>query len=427
LLAEAPFAEEVFPELDRLLREAALTSPELAVAGLEIEQSLGNLDVAKARGRPSARLFARALGTYETRDDIGDDFKGDASINLTLTQPLYTWGSQKGRVQVAEQHLAYRQRQADFTWEHVFMEVRRAFLEVLHYRERAEVLKQSIAISQQFLDARKQLLEVGQASEQDVLFMETRLLENEEALALAERGLAIALGRLERMSGVDSIDFSASDLEWIQPMEEAAFNGYLEALEGTGVARSTWSTEQFSLLESIEEEQFEILEKQQLPMLDFVTGVITDQIEGIGAVDNVFRVRYFAGVQVNWNIFDGWATQAQKRTSLARKRLYSERASEAQLQEEETAARLLAEVRLARRQIEARAKRQDLLERRVELLREQLERNLISGSQLMEGEVELLDVRQRLLEARVTYLLRLMELEVLVRGDPMVRALKGES
>ena len=88
---------------------------------------------------------------------------------------------------------------------------------------------------------------------------------------------------------------------------------------------------------------------------------------------------------------------------------------------------LLANLRLNLKQIEARDKRETLLQRRVTLLRQQVEQNLVSGVELMEGEIDYLEVRRRLMEARVNYLMNLMELAVLLDEDPAVIHYRGEN
>lgn len=186
-------------------------------------------------------------------------------------------------------------------------------------------------------------------------------------------------------------------------------------------------TERWNILEQIEDEQLAILDKRHWPNFDLVAGVFTDQLDSINQQDYVFRVQYYAGLQIRWNIFDGWQTDGYKRGALARKRTYAMLRDQAGTDNRQAIETLLANLRLNLKQIEARDKRETLLERRVTLLRQQVEQNLVSGVELMEGEIDYLEVRRRLMEARVNYLMNLMELAVLLDEDPAVIRYRGEN
>jgi outer membrane protein TolC len=150
-------------------------------------------------------------------------------------------------------------------------------------------------------------------------------------------------------------------------------------------------------------------------------------LDSINQQDSVFRVRFYAGLQVNWNIFDGWQTDGHKRTTLARKRALALREQLARDDSRQQFQSLLADLQLNLKQIEARGKREEILARRVELLRQQVELDQVTGIDLIEGEIDYLEVRQRLMEARVNYLVNLMELGVLLGNDPAEAYYRSES
>ena len=158
-----------------------------------------------------------------------------------------------------------------------------------------------------------------------------------------------------------------------------------------------------------------------------MAGIFSDYLDSINQEDFVFRIQYYAGVQVNWNIFDGWQTDGWKRSSLARKRAYALQEEAARDETRQRIETLLAELQLNLKQIEARSKREIILDRRVTLLREQADRNQVTGVDRIEGEIDYLEVRQRLMEARVYYLLNLMELGLLLGEDPAASYYRLES
>ncbi len=416
---QIPFAEDIFPELRGLMEMAATEATELQVGELRIEEREGDLDVARALRRPRANLYARVVGSYETRDDIEDTFRGNVNANLTVTQPLYQWGNLKRQQAIAEQRVGLETVELERTGAQQFMQLRRTYLFWLLARQQQEILEQSIALSETFVSARRQLVEVGQSSEQDVLEMEARLLENHESLAFAEKSILDLENVLGRFAGPGfrSEDLTVQPLSVIEPMSDAAFAELARLVRGIDSLQDPLE-ERFELLETIEEQQLDSLDKRNWPTLDFVAGIFSDQLEGLNQTDSVIRVQYYAGLQVNWSFFDSGQTDAYKRSALARKRTFSLYRDQAESDLQRKAETLLAGLQLNLKQIEARSKRENLLERRVSLLREQAERNLITGTERIEGEIDYLEVRRRLMEARVNYLVNLMELGILLDQDP---------
>jgi len=423
LAAETPvrFAEELFPELGALMEAAATGSTELRLRTLRIEERAGDLDVAVARRRPSARLYGRVMGSYETRDDIPDDFRGDINANLTLSQPLYQWGNLKRQEVIAERQIELEEIEMERTGARQFMEIRRAYLNWLLMREQETILEQSIALSERFVEARKQLVAAGQSSEQDVLEMEARLLENKERLSWVEKNLTDLRHRFVRFAGpdFDPATLDGDSLARIEPMPERALQELKQQVRGESLQDPL--VERYDVLETIETERLAILEKQHWPMLDLVAGIFSDRLDAVNQEDSVLRLRYFAGVQVNWNIFDSWQTEGHKRSALARRQAYALRKADSEADNLRESESLLADLELNLRQIEARGKRERLLDRRMTLLREQSQPDLITGVELIEGEIDYLEVRRRLMEARVSYLMNLMEIGLLLEMDPAAR------
>jgi outer membrane protein TolC len=414
------FAEELFPELNELIARAAMDAPEMRLMELRMEERAGDLDVTIAQNRAILRLNARVLGNYELREDVDNGLGGELNGGMAVIQPLYQWGNLKRRETVARQRLELEGVDFENNGARQFMELRGAYLQWLLMRERQQIIRQSIELSESFVKARRQLVEVGQSSEQEVLEMEARLLENREALAWVEKSIITHESTLSRLTG---LSFSEGELDGgslsvIQPMSSEAFAELQQSVSASIPDVEDPFQARWELLERIEDEQLAILDKRNWPSFDLVGGVYTDQLDSINQQDSVARVRFYAGLQINWNIFDSWQTDGYKRSTLARKRAYALRHDEATNDVARRIESLLAELQLNLKQIEARGKRESLLDRRISLLREQAERNLITGVDRIEGEIDYLEVRQRLMEARVNYLMNLMELGVLLDMDP---------
>lgn len=418
--AKVEFAEELFPELGRLMELAASQAPGLQVQQLRVEERSGELQVARGQRLPQVRLSARALGVYETRDDIGDQTRGSVNGSLTVSQPLYQWGNLARRQSIAERRESLQRVEAELGGASHFMDIRWHYLQWLLEQQRQEILQQSIGLSQTFVDARRQLVDAGLSAEQDLLEMEARLLENRELLAWSEKRLLELEARLAQLVGLgfDPDLLVAQPLSRIQPMDTATLD-ILEArvLGRQGDFPGPWN-ERFDYLKDIEASNLAILDKTLLPQLELVGGIFTDRLDAVNANDSVMRTEYYLGLQVSWNIFDGRQTGGWKRSTLARIRSLEVQAEHERDVNRSRAETLIAELRLNLRQIEARETREKMLSRRMELLQSQVDRAQISGTELLEGEIHYLETRRGSLEARVAYLINLMELSVLLGEDP---------
>lgn len=418
-----PFAEDLFPELEPLLQAALETGSSSQLGALTVEERRGDRDVVRAQRGPSVRFYGRFLGSYEVREDIDSVTRGDVASNLTVTQPLYRWGNLKRQQDIADEQVALAELDLERRTTQDLYAVRQAYLNVILNRERVMILEQSIDLSEGFVRARRQLVEVGQFSEQDVLEMEARVLENRERLAWSKKRLLDQVQILERLTGlrVESGSFSGS-LDAIEPMPEADLAKLSDRLMGSGsdFYAEGFDARQWGMMGSIEHKRLEILEKRNWPEFDFVAGAYSDRLDAVYAQDSIFRLRSFAGLQVNWNIFDSGQSRGYKRGVLARKRAFEHRKAESLDADERRLVGLLSDLELTLAQIEARKKRESLLQRRLKLLREYAEEERVTGSELVEGEIDYLEVRQRLMEARVNYLLNLMQIALLVGEDPLL-------
>ncbi len=419
-LPAIPFAEEFFPELQLLLDQAATAAAEPRLGALRVEERAGDLEVARSQRRPSVRLHARLLGSYEVREDIDDTLRGLANVNLTVTQPLYQWGNLERQQRIAEQRLFLESlEQGRLTRQHR-MQLRRTYLAWLHHKQRRAILEQSVALAESLAAARRQLAEAGQLAEQEALELEARLLETREGLAHTERVILDLETTLQRLVGpaFRPERLHGHPLDTIEPMPEQDFAALGKAVNAMTADAADPALLRLSVLESIEQQQLDILARRNWPMFDLVSGVYTDRLDAVNQDRSIFRTQYYAGLQINWNIFDGWQTAGLKRSALARKRALAVHREAAEQEWRQRARNLLAELALNRTQLDARGKRQQLLARRLELLREQAGGSRITATELMQGEIDYQDARQRLLEARIQYLNNLMELGVLLGVDP---------
>lgn len=424
------YAEDYYPQLRDLMQLSAHASSGLQMLDQHRVQRQADVAYQRAENRPQVRLHGRVAANYQTREDIDNDLRGEANIHLNATQNLFHWGNFQRREAIARMRAEMEQTSFTEHGSNHFMRLRRSYLEWLLMQQRRDILRRSIDLNSQFVEARRQLADAGQTAEQDVLEMEARLLENREFLAFIDSRIVDLEGILRHLvgPGFDPARLRRESLDQIEPLPAQAMRALEARVQRSAAADlTTFAGERWLQQSAIEAEQLEILQKQNWPMFQAVAGVFSDQLDGPNQRNSILRIQYYAGIQVNWHIFDSGLNNARKLGAFARLRAAELETGLAREQANQQANNLLARIELNRKQIEARSLREQLLERRVNLLREQIEQNLIPGTDLLEGEIQLLEVRQRLLEARVDYLMHTMELGLLLREDPALNLISPDA
>jgi len=411
------YPEALFPELRPALQHAMDASTTLTSLELRETVAHAEADQAAAVTKPRVQLFARTAGAYITRDDIDAEWRGSLNANLTVSQPVFHWGALEKTVELGALRADIAEARASTDRKRHLAYARDLYLRWRRAYEREQVLTQSLALSKQFLAAQQALRDAGQRSDNDVLNLELRVLEQEERLTLNTLELSGAAQLFTRATG--------------HAPPEPAGEASLAALPGSE-ALATWAEglrQQITETESVKATRLqqtvlakerEIIAVQQRPKIDLVAGVFGDQLDAVDSTDSVLRVQYFAGLQVNWNLFDGGRTEAQLISARARERLEAAREAEVIAQLETELDRQLNELALRLAQIETRETRVDLLSRRVALLEAQVDRNRAAPLTLLEARLEREELQRQVLEARFDYLRTLAYLNASFLPDPIL-------
>ncbi|MCC5839916.1 MAG: TolC family protein [Opitutales bacterium] len=415
------YPEEVFPALQSLLRDAARHSPEIGILQQRITEREGNLLVADSHRRFRVDANARVLGAYEMREDIPDRFRGAFNANTLVSRPLYHWGRLENQSAIGE--LALEAAHLNFergSREHLHA-VRVHYLQWVHQHERLAKARRSTSLLEQLTAAEERQLEAGRSTENAVIDLRARLAESIEFVAFIERETLHQRQTLERLTGSRDLaepstgaglDFTPMTLANIERLQRRFA---LLPPENTPTVRLE------ETLREIEDRRYQIAERNRYPRLDFVAGVLTDQLDAFDSSDFALRIQYFAGVQVSWNIFDGGRTRGEKMAALARRRIHDLQAEGQRFRLDAETERIFADIEFAVKQFSARATRADLARRRLDLIQRQVADNLATETQRIEAELELAERNLRVGESRVQYLLALAQLASLHFPDPAAR------
>lgn len=412
------YPEEVFPELAHLLRAAATQSVRVEVQQAMVAEREGWLEEARASRRPRVGMNARIAANYETREDDVTKTNTLVDGNLSLTQPLWYWGELSSRVAIGELRVQAAEMELARSGVELLQQVRFHYLRWVLTHFQIQRLEQVIELAESRVANQRELLSVGRSTEQVVLEMEVRVQENRELLAFLQREYRRLSHVLRQQTGLsgDLTRFLPNHPPEVVPMTLSD----LEILRRSLQLRDPHSFElaRRELELRADEEQLHIINRRHFPKVDLVAGVFADTLEGFNQDERVLRGNFFAGVAVNWNIFDGWATRGMRMSNLARQRMQRSWMEETRGSLSVEAERLLGEIEFNIQQILTRDTRLQLMQRRLDLLEQQRERELIPVVDQLELQLNFGDLSLQALESRIQYLLHLAQLANLFQPDP---------
>ncbi len=403
---DAFLPEEVYPELQAIINSAEINAPSLQTHRNYNDEASERYEQAKARRYLNAKLYANIgpRNEYYQSGNSEDTSTFAMNTGINLYRPIYHWGAIEAGIKQAQlgsqsANLELEQKRSD-----LIRNLRADFLQ-LHLAEQAynnELKKQKITdetIKRAELEHKS-----GKISK---VKLRSILLEKEQSELSLERISARKQQITERF---------ATTYGWKNPLKITATIPALDleqALHWHKTAKQSLSKsavyqlypiqQQLNSLEHHKEQQV-IIAANTRPLFNlFLSGV---QGQRNTATDNdVSSFAVTAGINVSWNIFDGFRTRHQKMEAKIKQRRL-----EAQL--EISASDLLLEQQRILNSLGLRLRELNILEQRYSIqsdeyleAKQDLEAGRITEPQLQASELALETMQYKLYEARANTLM----------------------
>jgi outer membrane protein len=302
--------------------------------------------------------------TYEQRSvDVGGSTRGNFVLGLTINQLIYDGGrwwnqiaqsgaqAEAARGQLAEQVLASQ------------FEAERRFFELLRSQQAFEVLKQTVDRSQSQLDRARSLYEAGRGQKRDALDAEVNLGNDQIQVVRSQQAIVSAQ--------VDLLNWLSRPPGEIEAVAPESLKG-APARGPDPAAALTLAREQRPLLKALASQQ-----RSAELAVAVARGAYLPQVSGnLGytrqspSADPFFtdptkQNAINLGLTLRWDVFSGFATQAQVGRASADVR-------NAGLQEQQAERELAAEIRRASSALDSQLKIAALAERNLKLAEQAL-------------------------------------------------------
>lgn len=318
----APFyAESALPELASLLEKARENAPALVAHTLAEQESLARLDAARAAYYPRLDLYSTIGARQTTYDATGveDESSAGANFYATLRRPLYHWGAIEARIKQARLDQSNEDLQRVLILRQIKRGLRANYLNLL-------VNKASLAqlrLRRESADAQLARLDADQKAGLISALDATQLNLNQEQTLIDIDSLE---GHQRRI-----LDSYRREIGWEAPLaldqpvpapDHEALTAWIARTRSAGLGE--WTQDHAEVrrrLNSVEREKAELVwvKSRQRPLVNISASATRDQ-RNVQGENNVDALTYFAGLEVSWNVFDGFETSARSREAATRLR-----------------------------------------------------------------------------------------------------------
>jgi outer membrane protein TolC len=321
-----PMAEVLFPELEGVLRHAVSQSPEMVDQNLKLAIEEADSIVSSAKLYPRASAYVRELYQIEDRRDIGKRTEAEKFYyDLSLYQPIYHWGALKASSDIGKILVELEKGKVKNAYQILIQKLRSDYINLVITKLTLRNAEMALNQREADLELKKASLEEGEASKGSVGGAEITLKEARFNHVRSESEFGYSLRSFRRLSGMNEFTI------------ERVADGFPDVTHNNSVIRNeveefeTNGRENHSKMEAatmeIEKEElnFRIQKVRMRPNLSLIAGINQDELSSATSTNGrTATQRNYVGVQVSWNIFDGFETKGRKLASMNRLRQLKE-------------------------------------------------------------------------------------------------------
>ncbi len=428
--ASLPLPENFFPDLKAMLETAVKQSPRM------ISRNAENAIAEQSRIAARAGQLPYVGGYYShypwERDDRADlpapTTTKKSAYGVSLNQPLYHWGALESNTRIGVLSKKVTEGQTAEAYRLLVQEIRNLYLSVI-------IRKMAYARSQLYLAIAQDQFAIAQTKvEKKVLGgaeLFTPQLTRDQALLATDRAAEDyenAKLTLSKLSGTPAL----ADAQ--VPSEIPSFTLAPDTLAALFASYRSHKEPKSYYLESlrdqleIEKLNYQIAKTRLKPKLNMIIGVSQDEQSYSAYVTQRIKTQStYAGVSLNWSIFDGYSARSAVATSLLRRQQME--------QAYEDALRNLSDsTRSALKQLDFSARSMDFANRLlgasqggINAREEDLRRGLISEAELNGSRLSHLDSQIGAYNARSDYLSKTGDFLSQMLEDPALANLPGHN
>lgn len=340
----AALPENGMPELKEVLSKAMADAPRIISAGLDLELARTNVMRNRAPMLPSvsaginfgyfARQNVNTYGNSTTVDSNGvvttiPGYHSDSisagpitTYSVGANQPLYQWGALKKQYQASQLQHKISQRNLEESRRLLSLDVRRAYFNLIIAADARELADKLLVKLEKELDYQKQQQADGFVTASAVSVAESAVIAQKEQIQRLKNSYDSQWETFNQLTSVQSLQRESFKRE-IPPVAKDV-GPVLDRLSKSAEGYRSSTLLNFDDYVRAEELNYDVQKARLRPKLNLSLGAYQDTESPTKRTDTPeVLVRDFrAMANVNWQLFDGFTTQALKQESRARQRQY---------------------------------------------------------------------------------------------------------
>lgn len=413
--------ETYFPGLNALLDSAARISPRILARQADEALAEANRIVAQAGLLPAVNASAQFNGWQ--RDDRADLPNATNAQKLTyslnLVQPIFHWGELRNNARIGALQLQVARGQTGEAYRMLLQEIRAIYLQLIVRKTalaRAQFIRDLAAQQVRLAEERRN---AGTASAMDVSMAKLNLAQLELAADRSAEDLESAIRLLAKLAGAAPLTAAQVPEAVPQILPNLA---PLEAIATSVAGGKTPDTFGLQVLRhqlGVERLARDNANLRLKPKFNLVLGVNQDEQSYSSNIAAKYRVNsFYVGTQVNWPIFDGFATRGFADGALARQRQLEQSYKDMTATLQEQARSQFTQLGFSVRAMEITDLLLGMSETSLKSRQKDLAQGLASEADVNVIQQGLFDSRLNAFNNRIDFLMRLTEFLSTVAKDP---------
>jgi len=324
LIASLP--EKALPELREILAKAMIYAPRAIDSGLNLEQAGTSVKIARSPMLPNASGYFNTGAIYEryqypTSNTSSSHLIQALTYNAGVSQPIYRWGALKKGFQSAQLQRAIAERNVGETRRLLAIDVRRSYFNLIVANKAREIEAVGLANLEQERAFLKQQAADGFVTQGIADFATTQINDYQLQMRRSENSYQAQWTAFRQLTGIENLQPSDALPKEI-PVIATKLGDVVKNLSNQpGDYRPASLVNADDNVRS-EQLNYEIVKTRLRPQLSASLSASQDNRtpdnNSLGQKQLV--TSFYAYATVNWNIFDGFTTQALKQSSLIRLR-----------------------------------------------------------------------------------------------------------
>lgn len=416
--------ESVFPSLEQVLQQALSKSPRMVLRELDLRIARGDLQQAKSGLYPSVGGFYSQMETQDKREDLPGQTLDTSKTyyNVSLTQPVFHWGERRNNAKIGEIRASLARKQYGEAYRQLALEIRSIYLSLIGTKAQLASARFSRVLADEALKSGEVRVASGAIAEGEIFPL--RIAAEQAALAVAthESNLIFSKQHFAVLTGLpeptdDEIPDTIPTLVHVRADVDDLLASFLAQGElstpGLEIMRRQIDIEQLNYANS---------RKRLLPKLNFTLGMSQDEQSYTLNIAQKYALQSkYVALQVNWSIFDGFATRGAVASALARKRQAEETFRQATDNLQYQAQSAARSVKLAYRQMAINDRLLDSSLQFLNFRRDRFKEGAASEADVNNAQAGYNSALVSATGARQMYLMKVAEFVSMIARDPVMQ------